>query len=188
MAGLALSDLSLIEGSWRLTDLRLAEALGYSDPHKVRGLIARNMRSIASYGPVVSLISTYGALGRPGKAYLLTVAQAMRVCMICRSDRSGEVADRLARMVEGPGATAQARRDIALMHGAVDGRSRRQRTSSKGAWWYDREQRAWIIEHHRRLKITDAVAAFNARFGADTISRSAMGRAFQCIDHVKEAA
>ena len=71
---LSLEDLNTtVNGQPRIKDLRLAEFLGFSDPHMIRRLIDRHMSALKGMGEVsVTVTETGKKGGRPGKTYWLT--------------------------------------------------------------------------------------------------------------------
>jgi hypothetical protein len=65
------------DGEPRVTDTEMAERLGYPAVGKFRELISRHARTLARFGVLATVGKTPGAaVGRPGKAYLLTEHQA----------------------------------------------------------------------------------------------------------------
>ena len=84
MGALALrpADLQEIEGEPRVRDLRLGEALGYSNPIDVRKLIRRNREQLERHGAIFAIVAKIpNTRGRPSVEYYLNERQAYRLCM-----------------------------------------------------------------------------------------------------------
>ncbi len=85
-------NLKLIAGEPRVHDLRLGEALGFADKHKIRTLVARNIAELKAYGEVSATVAeTLPQGGRPSTEYHLNEAQALLICMFARTERAAEV-------------------------------------------------------------------------------------------------
>lgn len=88
-------DLTILDEEPRVQDLRLAEALGFSQPRDIRKLIDRNKGELELYG----LLARHGGAPiRSGKGrlmesleYWLNEAQALLVCMFSRTDQAARV-------------------------------------------------------------------------------------------------
>ena len=66
------------DGEPRISDVEMAERLGYPEIGIFRRLISRHVRTLARFGVLVTVVKTPGAVvGRPGKAYLLSEHQAI---------------------------------------------------------------------------------------------------------------
>lgn len=83
MTRLTRDDLSVIEGDARVSDRRLAEALGFSRHNDVHRLIKSRWDELADFGEVFCFTaknpSTKG--GRPTQTYYLNEHQAVALCM-----------------------------------------------------------------------------------------------------------
>lgn len=103
MAGTALitselsaADLTSMEGEPRVLDIRLAEALGFLAPHRIRALIRRHHSALAALGRVsTTVVETSAKGGRPGKAFWLTKKQALYVCTKSETPKATEATIRL---------------------------------------------------------------------------------------------
>lgn len=93
----AVADLnSSIDGTPRMMDLTLAEALGFARPSNIRRIITRHSRSLNRFGEVCSTMEqtlknkdNFG--GRPGKAYYLNKKQALYICTKSETENATEV-------------------------------------------------------------------------------------------------
>jgi hypothetical protein len=89
---LALTDLAETDGEIRVADLRLAMALGFTDLHKIRGLVSRHRRALETFGQISSSAGRTGPKGgRPGTTFWLTKKQALYVCTKSETPRATEV-------------------------------------------------------------------------------------------------
>lgn len=112
---ITVNDLQIHQGEPRVLDLRLAEALGYERPRKIRDIIKSNIDELARHGEMVALVggvdaATSGGIeglprsgaslprsganpngGRPATEYLLTEGQALVVCLLARTERAADV-------------------------------------------------------------------------------------------------
>lgn len=89
---LTVNDLQIIAGEARVLDLRIAERLGYDDPHKIRALIDRNRVELESYGEVSAMTAETSAKGgRPGTEFWLNEAQTLLLCMFSKTDNAALV-------------------------------------------------------------------------------------------------
>lgn len=79
---LSLEDLNTtVNHEPRILDLRLAEALGFRDPHKIRPLVRRHHAALARFGEVSATVAETGDKGgRPSKAFWLTKRQCLFLC------------------------------------------------------------------------------------------------------------
>ena len=79
---LTAADLNLqVNHEARIADLRLAEALGFSDQHKIRPLIARHRTALERFGKVSATVAETSAKGgRPGKSFWLNKRQCLFIC------------------------------------------------------------------------------------------------------------
>lgn len=86
------TDLSLLADEPRVQDLRLADALGFSQRYDVRKLIKRSEVELQGYGEVfATMAKTSSAGGRPTLEYWLNEAQALLVCMFSRTPEAARV-------------------------------------------------------------------------------------------------
>lgn len=103
------NDLSILDDEPRVQDLRLAEALGFERPRKIRELITRNEPELSRYGSLLGAQAprrgaqepeVCGTVpqntdpkgrGRPGLEYWLNEAQALLICMFSRTDQAARV-------------------------------------------------------------------------------------------------
>ncbi|MCA3648916.1 MAG: hypothetical protein IOB85_15260 [Methylobacterium sp.] len=94
-----LSDLKTINDEPRILDLKLGEALGFVDLHKVRDLIKRNLDELRRHGEVSATVAETSAKGgRPSMEYLLNQAQALLVAMFSRTPLAADVREMLIRV------------------------------------------------------------------------------------------
>lgn len=79
---LTLTDLDLANPAEpRISDVKLAEVLGYERPANIRKLIKRHQSSLEQFGSVLSMVEQTSAEGgRPGHSYSLNRKQALFVC------------------------------------------------------------------------------------------------------------
>jgi hypothetical protein len=74
-------DISLEGGELRIQDIRLAQALGFDRPDRIKALIARHRRSLERFGSVfTTVVKTSKKGGRPGKADWLNKKQSLFIC------------------------------------------------------------------------------------------------------------
>jgi len=90
---LSISDINTqINGQPRMLDIRLAEALGFSRPRKIRDVISRHLEALERLGEVVCPTSVQTPKGgRPGKEYWLTKKQALYLCTKSETANATEV-------------------------------------------------------------------------------------------------
>ena len=82
----------------RMQDLRLAEALGFSDIHKIRNLIERHRKSLNRFGELISaMVAENRKRGRPGKEYWLNKKQCL---YLCAKSETANATDITIQMVE----------------------------------------------------------------------------------------
>lgn len=111
-------DIHTLDDEPRILDLKLATALGFERPRKIRELIDRNLSELETYGEVCAMVAQTGeetdftddvilphggaksprGRGRPGREYHLTEAQALLVCMFARTNNAAEVRAELIRV------------------------------------------------------------------------------------------
>lgn len=83
MTALSLQDinLSIDITEPRIQDLRLAEALGFSQLRDIRKIISRNIETLKSFGEVVcATVAQTSKGGRPTESYYLNEKQALYLC------------------------------------------------------------------------------------------------------------
>ena len=91
-SGIAVTDLALEGGEPRVRDLRLAEALGFSNRHDIRTLIRRHAATLATFGEVVSRQDEkLPRGGRPGRSFLLNKRQALYITAKSDTERAALV-------------------------------------------------------------------------------------------------
>lgn len=128
------ADISIVANDPRILDLRLGDALAFSQPRDIRKLISRNQSELGTYGEICATVSQItpddetnpkGA-GRPGQEFWLNEPQALLICMFARTANAAEVRRALIsaflawrRRREGD-ATAPRRIDLAPARAAVD--------------------------------------------------------------------
>ena len=81
-----------INGEPRILDERLAAALGFDRPRKIRELIGRHRAALERFGevcPAVGQTSSRG--GRPGRVFWLTKKQALYLCTKSETERATEI-------------------------------------------------------------------------------------------------
>jgi hypothetical protein len=89
---LTMNDLQMLDEEPRVHDLRLAEALGFSETRYIRKLIKRNTDELQSHGRVCATVSqTSPQGGRPAEEYWLNEPQAILIAMFSRTERAAEV-------------------------------------------------------------------------------------------------
>ncbi|AWJ82666.1 hypothetical protein TSH58p_17675 [Azospirillum sp. TSH58] len=97
------------DGEPRVSDLVLAERLGFDKPHNIRKLIERNRAELETYGALVEATGVFSTVektsgevsdrqsetpnrgGRPGKAYYLNEGQALVICALSRTPQAALV-------------------------------------------------------------------------------------------------
>lgn len=93
----AVADLNnSIDGTPRMMDLTLAEALGFARPSNIRRIITRHIPSLKRFGEVCSTVeqtlkNKMNSGGRPGKAYYLNKKQALYICTKSETENATEV-------------------------------------------------------------------------------------------------
>lgn len=111
MGILSVSDINtVVNHEPRIMDLRLAEALGFDDKHKVRALIARHMEALERFGVVSATVAeTSSKGGRPGRAHWLNLRQALYLATKSEAenaiDLTVEMVDLFASVKEGRATT-----------------------------------------------------------------------------------
>jgi hypothetical protein len=76
----------------RISDLRLADALGFADRHKIRDLIARHKDALSRFGEVSAARRKPGKQGgRPGTDYYLNKRQALYITAKSDTPRAAEI-------------------------------------------------------------------------------------------------
>lgn len=81
-----------LDGTPRIQDLKVAEALGFANRHMIRKLICRHSAPLERFGEVISTVEkTSERGGRPGKAYWLNKKQALYICTKSETARATEV-------------------------------------------------------------------------------------------------
>ena len=80
------------DGEPRVSDVILAERLGFAQPRDIRKLIERNRAELETYGEVCATVAqTTEKGGRPGKAYYLNEGQALVICALSRTPQAALV-------------------------------------------------------------------------------------------------
>ncbi|WP_211109476.1 helix-turn-helix domain-containing protein [Azospirillum tabaci] len=80
------------DGEPRVSDVILAERLGFGQPCDIRKLIERNRAELETYGEVCATVAqTTEKGGRPGKAYYLNEGQALVICALSRTPQAALV-------------------------------------------------------------------------------------------------
>lgn len=88
---ISVSDLHVMNGEPRVLDLKLAEALDFSQTYDIRKLINRNIDELNSHGEVfATMAKTPSTGGRPTQEYWLNEAQALLICMFSRTDKAAD--------------------------------------------------------------------------------------------------
>jgi phage regulator Rha-like protein len=85
-----------IDGTPRMMDLTLAEALGFARASNIRRIISRHVASLRRFGEVCSTMEQTmknkdNLGGRPGKAYYLNKKQALYICTKSETENATEV-------------------------------------------------------------------------------------------------
>lgn len=86
-------------GEPRIMDIRLAEALGYTRPRRIRQIITRHEDSLMALGPLHK--SFEETAGRPAETYWLNKSQAMRLCTFAGTKEASGVIRELLDLFEG---------------------------------------------------------------------------------------
>lgn len=93
----AVADLnSSIDGTPRMMDLTLAEALEFSRLRDIRKIVERHMAALKRFGEVCATVAQTlknkdNSGGRPGKAYYLNKKQALYICTKSETENATEV-------------------------------------------------------------------------------------------------
>ncbi len=93
----AVADLnSSIDGTPRMMDLTLAEALEFSRLRDIRKIVERHMTALKRFGEVCATVAQTlknkdNSGGRPGKAYYLNKKQALYICTKSETENATEV-------------------------------------------------------------------------------------------------
>ena len=77
---LSAADLIDADGEPRIRDLKLAEALGFGDKHKIRSLIERHCEALQRFGRISATVAENTGRGRKGTALYLNRKQALYLC------------------------------------------------------------------------------------------------------------
>lgn len=87
------SDINVIADDPRVASRRLADGLGFAQPHKINHLIDRNTGELKNYGEVPSTVDETPSEkgGRPGRVFWLNEPQALLICMFARTANAAEV-------------------------------------------------------------------------------------------------
>ncbi|WP_319499311.1 hypothetical protein [uncultured Cohaesibacter sp.] len=90
---LSISDINTsINHEPRMLDVKLAEALGFARPRKIRDVISRHLEALQQLGEVVCpTVGQTSKGGRPGKEYWLTKKQALYLCTKSETPNATEV-------------------------------------------------------------------------------------------------
>jgi phage antirepressor YoqD-like protein len=80
-----------VDGEPRIRDLDLAARLEFSDPHKIRQLIARYSIALAALGISATVAEIPRGRGRPGKAYYLNRRQAIFITAKSETPKATEI-------------------------------------------------------------------------------------------------
>ncbi|AWJ82708.1 hypothetical protein TSH58p_03750 [Azospirillum sp. TSH58] len=82
------------DGEPRVSDVILAERLGFGQPRDIRKLIERNRAELETYGEICATVAQNTdpmGRGRPGKAYYLNEGQALVICALSRTPQAALV-------------------------------------------------------------------------------------------------
>lgn len=81
-----------INGEPRIMDERLAAALGFDRPRKIRDLIERHRAALERFAGVCTTVGqTSSRGGRPGRAFWLTKKQALYLCTKSETERATDI-------------------------------------------------------------------------------------------------
>lgn len=80
-----------VDNEPRVLDTDLAEQLGFERPRAVRQLIDRHSDLLLGRGNLPHRVAKSGLRGRPAKSFYLNEAQALMICLFCRTERADEV-------------------------------------------------------------------------------------------------
>lgn len=93
------TDLHVLDAEPRVQDLRLAEALEFSQPIDIRKLVRRNANELSTYGEVFATVAkTTPNGGRPGEEFWLNEPQSILICMFSRTDKAAQVRAEIVRV------------------------------------------------------------------------------------------
>ena len=100
MGGLiTVSDLEVRSGEPRVEDLRLADALGFSDRHMIRTLIKRHIEALQQFGEVSVMQRKPGSKGgRPSQVFYLNEEQAIYITAKSDTPRAAEITVEMVRV------------------------------------------------------------------------------------------
>jgi hypothetical protein len=94
MSALALCDLQEIDGEPRVLDLKLAEALDFRRPRKIREIIERHLAELETHGYAPrrgAMVEIGSGARREVFEYLLNEPQALLICMFARTAKAAAV-------------------------------------------------------------------------------------------------
>lgn len=75
----------------RIQDLRLAEALGFNRPRKIRDLVSKHTEALEKFGEIICTATGQNTRGRPGKEYWLNEKQALYLCTKSEAEHAIEL-------------------------------------------------------------------------------------------------
>lgn len=164
---LSMADLTPMDGEPRVLDTRLAEALGFLAPHRIRALVRRHLAALTALGEVsTTAVETSAKGGRPGEAYWLTKKQALYVCTKSETEKATEATIRLVEVYDAVTSVSVP----AASHATLP---RRQVAPSKGIGVVKLDRVVWFDTKRRPLPGELALVAYHdGRIGVDVVSDS----------------
>lgn len=203
--------LTILNGEARISDKRVAEALGYTRVDNLHKAITRNREELASYGELHTMAEIPDGRGRPIINYLLTEEQAVLLCMFSRTKKAAQARKKIIRVFtawrrgqELPSPQQPEHEPIAVLHErrtAITGLHGTYSAATIPAslisslpvwpsgrrtyWWYDEEVREFVTRNHRQRIQKDVLEECIARYGVKrSPSKTGLNRYWIKLDRV----
>ena len=198
MGALVLNDLKVMgEQVPRIQDLKVAEALGFERPRKIRELIERNRAEFEAMGSMFEVQQRHdGGRGRPTTEYWLNEEQALLAATFSNARRAPEVRGMLIKVFVAwrrgelpaqpasypvPDAFSVMAERLSRPETMLGYRGKHEASEiaasvtylpiwSNGRrprWWGDSEVRAHLTAAHRQTTLAECLSTCIERFGRD---------------------
>lgn len=210
MTNLTKNDLQVIKGEARISDIEIADELGFADKKHLHQLIKRNREELADYGAI--FLQTEEKIdrgrGRPEANYLLTEEQALLICMFARTPaarlarkkiievfqayRKGDLYSLAVEAQAIPKKVAKAARGIEQLETDPDMKRFVSRLPHLKMWnggrrpdfWGDIPVRTFLTASHRQVTLHQAVRIGRMRFGERCPSVTTVCTYWQRLDRL----
>lgn len=205
--------LTILNGEARISDKRVAEALGYREIGSLHRVLVRNRVELASYGELYTTAEMpEKGTGRPIINYLLTEEQAVLLCMFSRTKKAALARKKIIEVftawrrnqIAPPPQSMPAREPIAVLHErrtAITGMVGTYSAATvpmelisslpiwpsgrRPYWWYDEEVRELLTRTHRQMIQKEALALCIDKYGAKrSASKTGLNRYWIRLDRV----